>query len=145
MDVTRRPLLTVFVLTAIATALSQLFPVARELALLLDSIPLIGVVALTVIATVRRRRESVPLSRLVVAVYCYFAGSLIGTLGVAHLVAVVLAAIDRGRHQQFVYNFHFYSLVLLGALLIVAGLMAAVRAVRLAPGARAAWLASLSI
>lgn len=148
MDVNFRPLLTVFVLTAIATTVAQLLPPASELlplALLLDFVPFGGVVAATVIAAVRLRRVPLPLIRLLIAVYGYFAGALIGTLGLAHLVAVVIGSIDRVRQHQFVYNFHFYSLVLLGVLLIAAGLMAAIEAARLARGHRAAWCASLSV
>ena len=137
-----------FVLTVIATTVAQLFPPARRLrpiALLLDFVPLGGVVAATVIATVRLRRVPIPLIRLLIAVYGYFAGALVGTLGLAHLVAVVIGSIDRGRQHQFVYSFHFYSLVLLGVLLIAAGLIAAIEAARLARGHRAAWRASLSV
>lgn len=148
MDVKLRPLLTVFVLTAIATIVAQLFPPARELlplALLLDLVPWASVVAATVIATVRLRREPLPLIRLLIAVYGYFAGALVGTLGLAHLVAVVMASIDRGRQHQFVYSFHFYSLILLGVLLFAAGLMAAIQTAGLARGNRPAWRASLSV
>ena len=148
MDVKFRPLLTVFALTAIATTVAQLFPPARELpslALLLDFVPLGGVVAATVIAIVRLRRVPLPLIRLLIAVYGYFAGALIGTFGLAHLVAVVIGSIDRGRQGQFVYSFHFYSLVLLGVLLIAAGLIAAIEAARLAQGHRGAWRASLLV
>jgi hypothetical protein len=77
-----------------------------------------------------------------VAVYCYCAGALVAALGVAHLVAIVLAAIDQGRRQEFVYTFRFYALLQLGVLLVAFGTMAAVRAPRLAPGERAAWRSS---
>jgi hypothetical protein len=148
MDVKIRPLLTAFALTAIATTVALLFPPARELlplALLLDFVPFVGAVAATVIAAVRLRRVPLPLIPLLIAVYGYFAGALVGMLGVAHLVAVVIASINRGRQHQFVYSFHFYSLVLLGMLLIAAGLMSAIEAARLARGQRAAWRASLSV
>ena len=148
MDVKFRLLLTVFVLTAIATTVAMLLPPARELlplALLLDFVPFGGVVAATVIATVRLRRVPLPLIRLLIAVYGYFAGALVGALGLAHLVAVVIVSIGRGRQHQFVYSFHFYSLVLLGVLLIAAGIMAASEAASLARGHRAAWRASLSV
>ena len=148
MDVKFRPLLAVLVLTAIATAVAMLLPPARELlplALLLDFVPFGGVVAATVIATIRLRRAPLPPLRLLIAVYGYFAGALVGTLGLTHLVAVVTVSIDRARQHQFVYSFHFYSLVLLGTLLIAAGLMAAIESVRLARGHRAAWRASLSV
>ena len=148
MDVKIRPLLTVFVLTAIATTVAMLLPPARELlplALLLDFVPFVGVAAATVIATIRLRRAPIPPIRLLIAVYGYFAGALVGTLGLTHLVAVVIVSIDRARQHQFVYSFHFYSLILLGMLLIAAGLMAAIKSVRLARGHHAAWRASLSV
>ena len=148
MDVKLWPLLAVFVLTAIATTVALLFPPSRDLpplALLLDFVPFGGIVAATVIATVHLRRAATPLIRLFTAVYGYFAGALVSTLGLAHLVAVVIGSIARGRQHQFVYSFHFYSVVLLGVLLIAAGLMAAIEAPRLARGHRAAWRASLSV
>src|SRR5687768_7685976 len=106
-DVKFKPLLTVVVLTAIATAVAQVLPPSRALrpvALLLDLVPWVGVVVATVMATVRLRRAALPLIRLAVAVYGYFAGALIGALGAAHLAAVVVAAFDRGRQHQFVYD-----------------------------------------
>jgi len=148
MDVKFRPLLTVFVLTAIATTVAMLLPPARELhplALLLDFVPFGGVVAATVIATVRLRRVPLLPIRLLIAVYGYFAGALIGTLGLAHLVAIVIESIDQGRQHQFVYSFRFYSLIQLGVLLVAAGLMAAIKSARLARGQRTAWRASLLV
>lgn len=142
------PLFTVVVLTAIATTVAQVLPPSREVrpvALLLDLVPWGGVVLATGMATLRLRRAGVPLSRLVIAVYGYFAGALIGALGAAHLAAVVVAAIERGRQQQFVYSFHAYSLVLLGVLLIVTGLMAALQAAHLGRGHDAAWRTSLYV
>ena len=145
--VTLRLVLSVFVLTAITTTFAQLIPPAAErlqlVALLLDFVPFGAVVAATVITTIRLRRESLSLRRLLMGVYGYFAGALVGALGVAHLVAVVLASIDRGRQTEFVYNFRFYSLLQLGVLLITAGLIAAIHAAPLARGERAAWRASL--
>lgn len=146
MDVKFRTLLAVFVLTAIAGTVAQLLPPAREwLALLLDIVPLGGVAVATAIAGVRLRRVPLPLTRLLIAVCGYFAGALVGTLGLAHLVAVIIVAINRGYQHQFVYSFNFYSLVLLGVLLIVAGVSATIETARLALGHRAAWRASLLI
>ncbi len=142
------PLFTVFVLTAIATTVAQLLPPAKEfrpLGLVLDFVPIAGTVIATVIAAMRFKRASVPPMRLFLAVCCYFAGALIGALGVAHIVAVILAAIDQAQHQPFIYNFRFYSLLQLGVLLITAGFMAAIRALSLAGGDRAAWRASLFV
>lgn len=142
------PLLTVFALTAIATTVAQLLPPVSELrsiALLLDFIPYGGVVAATVIAALRLRRVPLPPIRLLIAVYGYCAGALVGTLGLAHLVAIVLESIDQRRQQQFVYSFRFYSLVQLGVLLVAAGLKAVIETGRLARGQHAAWRASLLV
>jgi hypothetical protein len=141
-------LLTVFVLTAIATTVAHLLPLAADLrpvALLLDLVPFGSAVVATLITTTRLRRDHPPLTRLLIGAYGYFAGALVGALGVAHLVAVGLAALDRARQQQFVYSFRVYSLLLLGGLLVAAGLIAGIQAARLARGQRAAWRASLSV
>ena len=143
-----RSLIAVFVLTAIATVVAPLLPPARQrlpLALLLDLVPFAGVAVATVIATVRLRRVSPPLVRVFIAVYGYFAGGLVGALGVAHLTGVATASLEQARQHRFVYNFRSYSLVLLGVLLIAAGLVAAIQAGRLAQGHRTAWRASLSV
>jgi hypothetical protein len=127
---------------------AQLLPPARgllPLALLLDLVPLGGAFAATAITAISLRRARPPLTRLLVAAYGYFAGALVGALGVAHLVAVAIGAIAPGRQHQFVYDFRFYSLALLGVLLTAAGLMAATEAARLARGQRAAWRGSLSV
>lgn len=148
LDVKLRPLLTVFTLTAIATAVALLSRTANELvpvALLLDLVPFVGVVVATAIAIVRLKRVPLPLIRLVLPVYSYFAGALVGTLGVAHVVAVVIRSIDRARQNQFVYNFHVYSLVLLGVLLISGGLMVTIEAAGLARRHRPAWRTSMSV
>lgn len=148
MDVTLRPLLSVLALTAIATIVATLLPSAKELvplALLLDSVPFAGSVAATVVAATRLRRLPLPTTRLLIAAYGYFAGALMGALGVAHLMAIVVGAIDSGRQHEFVYSFRFYSLVQLGVLLVASGLIAANQAVRLARGQRGARRASLWI
>ena len=148
MDVEFRALLAGFVLTAIAGIIAQLLPPVKELrslALLLDFVPFVVVAAATIIAAARLKHASLSLIRLLIAIYGYFAGALIGTFGLAHLVAVVTVAIDRLLQNQFVYGFRFYSLVLFGVLLIVAGLMATVETTRLAQGQHAASRASLAI
>jgi hypothetical protein len=140
-------LLVVLVLTAIATTVAQLLPLGkafRAAALLLDLVPVGSVIVATVITSIRLRRERLPLIRLVGGVYGYFAGALVGALGVAHLVAVALAAVDGGQ-RPFVYTFRVYSLVLLGVLLVTAGLIAATQATRLALDQRGAWRASLRV
>src|SRR5687768_5081700 len=92
------PMVTVFVLTAIATTTALYLPPERKmvpLALLLDFVPLGGVVTATAFAVRRFRRVSLSRARLLVAVYGYFAGGLVGTLGVAHTVAVTMAEVGR--------------------------------------------------
>ena len=147
-DVRLRPLLTVFMLTAVATAVALLSRTANELlavALLLDFVPVVGVVVATAVAIARLKRVPCPLIRLVLPVYSYFAGALVGTLAVAHVVAVVIRSIDRARQQQFVYDFHVYSLVLLGVLLIAGGLMVTIETAGLARRHRPAWRTSMSV
>lgn len=142
------PMVTVFVLTAVATTIALYLPPERKvvpLALLLDFVPLGGVVTATAFAVRRFRRASRSQARLLVAVYGYFAGGVVGALGVAHTVAVTMAEVGRARQHHFEYTFRFYSLVLLGVLLIVAGLIATIEAERLARGQRAGWRASLSV
>lgn len=148
MDVKFAPLLTLLVVTGIATSIAHVLPPGRKLhglALLLDFVPFAGAVVATVITTLRRRRAPLPWLRLAASVYGYFAGALIGALGVAHSVAVVMTSISRGRQNEFVYSFHVYSLVLLGMLLIATGVVGATQAAYLARGDRAAWGASTSV
>ncbi|HEX6899219.1 MAG TPA: hypothetical protein VF789_05875 [Thermoanaerobaculia bacterium] len=147
-DIMFKPLFNVLVLTAIATTVAMLLPDRKELlplAVMLDFVPVGGVVAATVIATLRFKRTPLPLVRLLMAGYSYFAGGLVGALGLAHLVAVVIVAINRGRQHEFVYDYRFYSLLQLGVLLIAAGIMASIKAAGLARGELAAWRASLSV
>ncbi|MDP9194033.1 MAG: hypothetical protein M3P06_20245 [Acidobacteriota bacterium] len=143
-----RSMLTLFALTAIATIAGHWLPSGsafRPVALLLDAVPLAGVVAATALAF--RRLASLADSRacLFVALSATFAGGLIGALGVAHTSAVALVAIERASRLPFVFTFRLYSLVLFGALLIVLGLMAAIEAGRLSQGHRAGWRRSLFV
>ncbi len=148
MSIQFRLLLAALVLTAIAGTVAQVVPPSRgllPLALLLDSVPVAAAVVATVIATRRLMRDHVPVVRLLIAAYTYFAGALIGALGVAHLAAVVVVSIGRGRQSRFLYDFRFYSLVLLGAVLIATGVMAAMQSEWFARGHRVAWRTSLSV
>lgn len=148
MDVKFAPLLALLVVTAIATSLSHVLPRGRELrqvALLLDLVPFAGAVVATVVTTLRLRRAPLPWIRLATAVFGYFAGALIGALGAAHSVAVIMTAIGRERQNAFVYDFHFYSLLLLGVLLITTGAAGATAAAHLARGDRASWRASIAV
>jgi hypothetical protein len=148
MDVMFKTLLIVFVLTAIAATLAMLpsGSVSPSLAIALDFVPIIGVVVAAMIAAVHLKRTTptTPV-RLLITIYSYFAGGLVGALGLNHLAAVVIEAIKQGHRQQFIYDFRFYSLVLLGALLIATGIAASVVATGLARGERAAWRVSLSV
>ena len=140
-------LLAALILTAMATTVAQLLPPETEfraVALLLDVVPFGSVVVATLITSIRLRRERLPLIRLANGVYGYFAGGIIGALGVAHLVAVSLAAVDGGR-LPFVYTFRVYSLVMLGVLLVATGLIAAVQARRVALDPRGRWRASFTV
>lgn len=142
------PMLTVFVLTAIATGIAQRLPPERDLvplALLLDLVPVGSVAVATALAIRSLRRASLSLVRLLIGAYGYFAGGLVGALGVAHTVAVTMLSVERARQHEFVYSYRFYSLVLLGVLLIVTGLIAAVQAERLARGRRSGRRASVSV
>lgn len=137
------PLIAVYLLTALAVAAAQLFPDAREIAflgVLLDLVPFAGGIAAAAMAWARLRGQ--PRSRLAAAVGCHLAGLVVGALGVAHLTAVVMAAIERSRLAPFVYTFRLYSLLLLGALFLAAGAVAAAQTEALADGRRAAWRAS---
>ena len=141
-----RLVLAVLVLTAVAGTVAQVVPRSSglvPLALLLDSVPFAAAVVATLIATRPLMRDHVPVARLLVAAYTYFAGALIGALGVAHLTAVVVASIH--RQSRFLYDFRFYSLILLGAVLVVTGVMAAMQSGWLARGHRVAWRGSLSV
>ena len=141
-------ILVVFVLTAIATVLAQVLPAARQPApvgLLLDVVPLAGVATATALAIPRFRRLAPSPIRLLNAIYAYLAGGIVGAFGVAHTAAVTLVAIERAAGQQFVYTYRFYSLLLLGALLITGGLLATLQAARLARGHPAGWRASVAV
>lgn len=146
-DIRPAPLLTVFILTAIATAAAHSLPPSgplRSLGLVLDFVPVAGVVIATVLGAGTFRPVD-SWTRVVTAVYGYFAGGLIGAFGVAHTVSVVVGVIRRAGHDRFTYTFRLYSLLLLGAILIATGLMAALQSARLGHGGRSAWRASLSV
>src|SRR5687768_9671097 len=111
-ETTPIPMLTVFALTAIATGIAQRLPPERDLvplALLLDLVPVGSVAVATALAMRSLRRASLSL----IGAYGYFAGGLVGALGVAHTVAVTMLSVERARQHQFVYSYRFYSLVLL--------------------------------
>lgn len=97
---------------------SESFFLEPELVLLIGAI----VATIGFVATARRRR--VPLVFVAVAAINLFCGAMIAALGTAHLAAVVgraLAGKGSGPGGTFVYDFRFYSLMLLGVLLVAAG------------------------
>jgi len=86
---------------------------------------LIAMIVGTIGFAAAAHRRGVPQALVAVAAINLFCGAVIGPLGTAHLVAVVgraLAGKGSGPGGTFVYNFRFYSLALLGVMLIAAAL-----------------------
>lgn len=84
---------------------------------------LIGTIVGTIGFAAAARRRRVPHALVAVATINLFCGAVIAQLGTAHLVAVVgraLAGKGSGPSGTFIYDFRFYSLVLLGVMLIAA-------------------------
>lgn len=73
----------------------------------------------------------------------FFCGALIGSLGSAHLLAVIGRAIFR-RGPTFEYDFRLYSLILLGVLLITGGVRSVAAAWKLTQGDARAWKTALA-
>jgi len=138
------PLITAFVLMTTAATLDWLFPLATR-KVLLPLAMAAGVVGATVIAATRLKRASPPPSHLAAAVFSYFTAASVASLGFVHAVGVIMVSIDRARAQPFVYNFRYYSLIMLGVLLLVTGLMAVNQVDGLARGERVAWRSSLLV
>lgn len=85
---------------------------------------LLAIIAATIGFAVLARRRRIPLALVAVAAIDLFCGAVIVPLGTAHLVAVVgraLAGKGSGPGGTFVYNFRFYSLMLVGVMLVAAG------------------------
>ena len=83
--------------------------------------------------------------RIGVAVVDLACGGASVGLGGAHLFAVLsgaLAGQGHGGAPRFVYDFHFVSLVGLGLLLVIPGLLCVVHAVGIARGRRGSWNAA---
>ena len=133
------PLLTAFVLMAIVLS-------GGDRLYFLQPICLIGgVLVATFIAAVYLKRSSPPTSKIEPAVVSYFTAAGLASLGSAHAVGVILAAMHRAREHLFAYNFRFYLLVLLGVLLLAAGFIAMNAVDGLARGERGAWWTSLIV
>jgi hypothetical protein len=93
---------------------------------------LIALIVATIVFAAAARRRRVPHALVALAAINLFCGGLVASLGTAHLLAVVgraLAGKGSGPGGTFVYDFRFYSLVLLGVLLLGAS-VACVTAVR---------------
>jgi hypothetical protein len=94
--------------------------------------------AVWLVADARRRRAPAPR----VGGINLFCGLLTLGLMVLHLAAVVGRAISGkgfGGETYFAYDFRFYSLLLLGAVIIIPGLVFVMHARRLTDGDRTAW------
>ena len=76
---------------------------------------------------------------MIVAVIDGVCGGASVLFGTAHIVAIVGRAVG----GDFTYDFRFYSLCVLGLLLVVPGLLCARHVRGLARGTRAAWNAAL--
>lgn len=131
----------VYLLTACATSVAVVSsPKLSLIALSLDVIPFVASAVAAFVVAVQLRRLQGPQMRIVAAIYGYFAGCLIGALGCSHLVAITILSAGKGD-----YDFHFYSLLLLGVLLLVGGFLGAVTSYSLASGKRTYWRASLTV
>ena len=128
--------------STLAPTLAQLHPPFSRL---VPWLLVAGLAAATTAFIISLRRKSAAPRRLLLAACGFFCGLLIAALGVAHLAGVFHASLDRACQGRFVYGFHFYSLVLLGTLLVAGGIAAAGQASKLALGERAAWRASLVV
>ena len=96
------------------------------------------------ITDARRRRAPVPL--VAVGVIDFFCGLLTFGLIALHLGAVVGRAVlgsGSGVEARFEYDFRFYSLVLVGVLIIIPGLVCMMHARRLTKGDVGAWKRAL--
>lgn len=72
-----------------------------------------------VVVFLEARRRRAPWGLIGVAGLTAVCGLGVGLLGGAHLVGVIMGAVARG--EAFDYDFRFYSLVLLGALIFLPG------------------------
>lgn len=85
---------------------------------------LFTIIAATIVFAAVAWRRRVPGTLVAVAAIDLFCSALITGFGTAHLVAVVGRALAGKGHdpgRAFVYDFRFYALVLLGVLLVAAG------------------------
>jgi len=103
---------------------------------------LVIMVALAVWMFVRAKRRSAPFLSALCGSFNLLTNLIITAFIVAHLVAVcrnALAGRGLGGAEAFVYDFHFYSLILVGAVILVPALVGLRHSWRLALGNRASW------
>lgn len=103
---------------------------------------MLALIGASVWFAVAARRRQVPRALVAVAASNLFCGGLVAGLGGAHLAAVVgraMASTGTGAEGTFVYDFRFYSLVLLGVLLMAGGLACVSSLRRLTRGEPAGW------
>jgi hypothetical protein len=90
----------------------------------------------------RARRRAAPWPAVAAGAVTLFCGVVIGGLISLHLAAILgsaLAGKGHGGAPRFVYDFGFYSLVLLGVVILVPALVSIAQAPRLTAGDSRAW------
>jgi hypothetical protein len=102
---------------------------------------LFGAVGATIWFAVAARRRGCGAALTAVGTISFFGGTIIATLGAAHLIAVTSSGVTRG--SAFVYDFRFYALVHLGVLLIAGGVACFISGNRLTRGEPRAWKTTL--
>ncbi len=88
------------------------------------------------------RRRGEPWLRVAVGATALFGGALTAGLIAFHLTAILgraLAGKGHGGAARFTYDFEFYSLVLVGVVILVPAVWSAVQARRLTAGDRRGW------
>lgn len=129
--------LLLFAITGACTVTARALP-HEALSVALDLVPFTGAVIIG--ALVAAQLTKARAARVVIwcMAYSCAACALVGALGTAHLVSVAAEAM----RVPFVYDFRFYSLMLLGLLFIVPGYLGVVAAARLlgATGSSMRWL-----
>ena len=105
-------------------------------------IALLVVIVATVWFARDARRRLAPTALVVVGTFDFFGGFLSFGLASLHLAAVMAQALSGrgpGGVPTFAYDFRFYSLVLLGAVIVIPGLLCAIYARGLTRGDTLAW------
>jgi hypothetical protein len=92
------------------------------------------------------RRSGAPQSLAAVGAIDLFCGLVILVLMALHLAAVIGRAVSGqgfGGEPRFAYDFRFYSLLLLGVVIIIPGLVFVMHARRLTEGDAGAWTTAI--